>query len=75
MLFVKAAKVISIAILFLPLTGACVGTGLIFGSLIRAAAYAPAQADTLFNYSILGFAFIETFVFMVLGGVSLVMGF
>ena len=75
MLFIQAAKVLSISILFLPLAGACIGTGYIFGSLIRAAAYAPDTEDSLFNYAVLGFAFIESFIFMMFGGVFLVYGF
>ena len=75
MLFVKAAKVMSVGTIFMPLAGACIGTGYIFGSLVRAIAYAPDQEELMFNYSVLGFAFIETFVFMVFAGVGIVLTF
>jgi F0F1-type ATP synthase membrane subunit c/vacuolar-type H+-ATPase subunit K len=62
-------------IIFMPITGACVGLGYIFGSLVRAIAYAPDQEEILFNYTVLGFAFIETFVFMTFGGAGVVLLF
>ena len=40
------------------------GTGVIFGSLIKSVAYAPENEDSLFNYATMGFAFIETFAFI-----------
>ena len=64
MLFVKAAKAISLGILFIPFTGCAIGVGLIFASLLRSVSYAPDYEEVLFNYAILGFAFIETFAFM-----------
>ena len=70
MLFVKAAKVMAVGTIFVPLAGACMGTGYIFGSLVRAIAYAPDQEETMFNYAVLGFAFIETFAFMLFGVAS-----
>jgi F0F1-type ATP synthase membrane subunit c/vacuolar-type H+-ATPase subunit K len=75
LLFVKAAKVMAVGTIFVPLAGACIGTGYIFGSLVRAIAYAPDQEEVMFNYAVLGFAFIETFVFMVFGGVGVVLVF
>jgi F0F1-type ATP synthase membrane subunit c/vacuolar-type H+-ATPase subunit K len=49
---------------FLPLTGCAVGTGIIFGALLNSLAYAPDREDSLFNYATMGFAFIETFAFI-----------
>jgi F0F1-type ATP synthase membrane subunit c/vacuolar-type H+-ATPase subunit K len=72
LLFVKAAKVIAIGISFLPFAGCAIGTGIIFGSLVRAVAYAPDQEETMFNYAVLGFAFIETFGFMLFAAVALI---
>lgn len=40
---------------------------MVFGALIRGVAYAPDQEETMFNYTVLGFAFIETFAFMLFG--------
>lgn len=64
MLFVKAAKVIAVSITFLPLTGCALGTGFIFASMLRALSYSPDMEDILFNYTILGFAFVESFAFL-----------
>ena len=66
MLFVKAAKFISFAIMFLPLGGCAIATGIIFSALIKGIAYSPEQEDSLFNYATIGFAFVETFCFMIL---------
>ena len=64
MLFVKAAKVIALSISFLPITGCAIGAGLIFASLLKSISYAPDSEETLFNYAVLGFGFIETFAFL-----------
>lgn len=74
MLFIKAAKVLSMSMILFPITGACIGVGQIFGSLIRGCAYAPRQEETMFNYAILGFAMIETFVFMLFGTLFVLVG-
>ena len=72
MLFVKAAKFIALSITFLPLTGCAIGTGLIFASLLKSMSYAPDSEDTLFNYAALGFAFVETFAFLLFFMVGIV---
>ena len=41
MLFVKAAKAISLGILFIPFTGCAIGVGLIFASLLKSVSYVP----------------------------------
>lgn len=63
MLFVKAAKVVAIGIVFFPITGCAIATGIIFASLLKSVSYAPDYEEVLFNYAILGFAFVETFSF------------
>ena len=66
MLFVKAAKVLAFATLFTPITGCAIATGLIYSALIRSYAYAPELEDILFNYASLAFAFVETFMFVLI---------
>jgi F0F1-type ATP synthase membrane subunit c/vacuolar-type H+-ATPase subunit K len=66
MLFVKAAKVIALSLVFLPLTGCAIATGLIFGALLKSISYAPDYEEALFNYAALGFAFVESFSFLLL---------
>lgn len=73
MLFVKSAKAIAISLVFAPITGCAIATGLIFASLLRGLAYAPDQEEVLFNYSIIGFAFVETFAFMLFGVTGLIL--
>lgn len=64
MLFVKAAKVMALGVTFVPLLGCAVGTGILYAALIKGVSYAPDQEEKLFNYSTLGFAFIESFAFL-----------
>ena len=64
MLFIKAAKILSLSLTFLPLTGCAIATGLVFASLVRGISYSPDLEDVLFNYTTLGFAFIESFAFL-----------
>ena len=39
-------------------------TGLIFASLLKSMSYAPDSEEMLFNYAALGFAFVESFSFL-----------
>jgi F0F1-type ATP synthase membrane subunit c/vacuolar-type H+-ATPase subunit K len=75
LLFVKASKLISIAIVLLPITGCALGTGILYGSLIKGVSYAPEMENSLFNYATIGFAFIETFAFMCIGAAAFISGF
>jgi F0F1-type ATP synthase membrane subunit c/vacuolar-type H+-ATPase subunit K len=75
LLFIKAAKVLAFSIAFLPLLGCAIGTGILFAALVKATAYAPETEDSLFNYSMLGFAFIESFAFMLFGIAGLIYSF
>jgi F0F1-type ATP synthase membrane subunit c/vacuolar-type H+-ATPase subunit K len=72
MLFVKAAKVLAFGLAFLPLTGCAIATGLIFASLLKSMAYAPDYEETLFNNATLGFAFVESFSFLLFGVAGLI---
>jgi F0F1-type ATP synthase membrane subunit c/vacuolar-type H+-ATPase subunit K len=64
LLFIKASKVLSLSFVFMPLMGCAVATGLIFASLIKGISYAPDLEEILFNYTALGFAFVESFAFL-----------
>jgi len=74
-LFVKAAKAISLGILFIPFTGCAIGVGLIFASLLKSVSYAPDYEEVLFNYAMLGFAFIETFAFLLFFILAVIIAF
>jgi F0F1-type ATP synthase membrane subunit c/vacuolar-type H+-ATPase subunit K len=57
-------KVIALSLVFMPLTGCAIATGIIFASLLKSVSYAPDYEEVLFNYAILGFAFVESFSFL-----------
>lgn len=67
MLFVKAAKVLALSTVVLPLAGCAIATGIIFAALIKGLSYSPDLEETLFNYTTLGFAFVESFAFLLFG--------
>ncbi len=73
LLFIKASKVLALSFVFIPLMGCAVATGLIFAALIRGISYAPDLEEILFNYTTLGFAFVETFSFLLFFVAMLVM--
>lgn len=75
MLFIKAAKILALSIVFLPLTGCAIATGLIFASLLRSIAYSPDYEEALFNYAGLGFAFVESFSFLLFAVAGLIYTF
>ena len=72
MLFVKAPKVVALSLIFMPLTGCAIATGLIFASLLKSISYAPDFEETLFNYASLGFAFVESFAFILFGAAAII---
>jgi F-type H+-transporting ATPase subunit c len=55
----QAAKIIGSGLATIGLSGAGVGIGLVFGSLIEATARNPSLRPQLFAYAILGFALSE----------------
>ena len=57
----------------MPIAGCAIGTGLIFASLVKSISYAPDYEDVLFNYAALGFAFVETFAFMLIFAAGLIL--
>jgi F0F1-type ATP synthase membrane subunit c/vacuolar-type H+-ATPase subunit K len=66
MLFIKASKVLALSFVFMPLTGCAIATGLVFAALIKGISYSPDLEELLFNYTALGFAFIESFAFILI---------
>lgn len=55
------------SLIYTPILGCALATGLIYSSLIEGVAFAPEQDSTMFNYASLGFAFVETFAFTCVG--------
>ena len=54
-----SSKLIAAGLATISITGAGVGIGIIFGSLLQAVARNPQQTQILFSYAILGFALTE----------------
>ena len=64
MLILVASKMLVIAGVMTTLAGASLGTGVVFAGYLTGAARNPEEAENLFNSTLMGFALIETFVFM-----------
>jgi len=73
MLFVKTTKSIEITNLFALIGWIVVDTGILYAGLMCSVAYAPDSYGRLFNIAVIGFAFIETFAFMLFGVMGYIM--
>ena len=72
MVFVRAIKSLAIGVAVLPLGGCAVGVGMIFSGLMQAEAYAPEISSMLFGRAMLGFALVESFMFLIVAAVGLI---
>lgn len=72
MLILSAAKLFVFAGVTTTLAGAALGTAVLFAGYLVSAAKNPEEADKLFNTTLMGFALLETFVFLsfIIAGVS-----
>lgn len=64
MILIVLAKMLVVAGSMITLAGAAIGTGIVFAGYLSGAARNPEEAENLFNSTLMGFALIETFVFM-----------
>lgn len=64
MLMVLAAKILVFGFCMLPIAGAALGTGFLFASYNLAVSRNPEEVENIFNTTLMGFALIETFVFL-----------
>lgn len=64
MLLILAAKVMVFGFCMLPIMGAALGTGILFASYNIAVSRNPEEVENIFNTTLMGFALIETFVFL-----------
>lgn len=64
MLAITASKFIALGFVSITLSGAAIGTGVLFAGYNVAASRNPEEAENLFNTSLMAFALIETFVFL-----------
>jgi F0F1-type ATP synthase membrane subunit c/vacuolar-type H+-ATPase subunit K len=74
-IFVRAMKSIAFGCAVLPLGGCAVGVGLIFAALMRSESYSPDIAASLFSRAMLGFALVESFMFIILAALGLIFVF
>jgi F0F1-type ATP synthase membrane subunit c/vacuolar-type H+-ATPase subunit K len=72
LIFVKVAKCLSLSLASTSLGLCGLSVGVLFGSLLEAVAYCPDLEDSLFTYSMLGFALVETFMVLIIGTMGVV---
>ncbi len=64
MIAITASKFIALGFISITLSGAAMGTGVLFAGYNIAAARNPDESENIFNTSLMAFALIETFVFL-----------
>lgn len=64
MLLVLAAKVLVLGGCMLPIAFGVLGTGILFSGYCLAVSRNPEEVETLFNATLIGYALMETFVFL-----------
>jgi F0F1-type ATP synthase membrane subunit c/vacuolar-type H+-ATPase subunit K len=69
-LLVLTAKVLVLGGCMLPVAFGVLGTGILFAGYNLAVSRNPEESETLFNTTLMGFALMETFVF-----ISFILGF
>lgn len=67
MLLVLAVKTLVLGGCMLPIAFGALGVGILFAGYNLAVSRNPEEAETLFNGTLMGFALIETFIFMSFG--------
>lgn len=60
MVLIKSVKILGAGLATISITGAGVGIGVVFGSLVLASSINPDKSDLSFSYAILGFALTES---------------
>lgn len=64
MLLVLAVKTLVLGLCMLPISAAALGVGILFAGYNIAVSRNPDESETIFNGTLMGFALVETFVFM-----------
>ena len=64
MLLIKAVKTLVLGGCMLPIAFGALGTVILFSGYNIAVSRNPEESENLFNATLMGFAFIETFVFL-----------
>lgn len=64
MLIITSVKLLVLGFTCITLAGGAIGTAVLFGSYCLAVSKNPDEAESLFNSTLMGFALVETFIFM-----------
>jgi|TARA_B110000503_G_scaffold95003_1_gene143036 F0F1-type ATP synthase membrane subunit c/vacuolar-type H+-ATPase subunit K len=64
MLLVSAVKILVLGGCMLPIGCGVLGTGILFSCYNLAVSRNPEEVETLFNATLMGFALMETFIFL-----------
>jgi len=64
MLLVLAIKTLVLGLCMLPISAAALGVGILFAGYNLAVSRNPEEVENLFNSTLMGFALMETFVFL-----------
>ena len=64
MLLIKSIKILVFGFVMIPLAFGALATGILFGSYNLAVARNPEEGESLYNTTLVGFAFVETFIFI-----------
>jgi F0F1-type ATP synthase membrane subunit c/vacuolar-type H+-ATPase subunit K len=64
MLLVLAVKFIALGGIMLPIAFGALGTGILFACYNLALARNPEEGENIFNTTLMGYALIETFIFL-----------
>lgn len=64
MVLVSAMKIIAVGLSMFPIAFGVLGTGILFAGYNLAVSRNPEEVENLFNSTLMGFALMETFVFL-----------
>jgi F0F1-type ATP synthase membrane subunit c/vacuolar-type H+-ATPase subunit K len=64
MLLITAVKTFVLGMCMLPISCGILGTGILFSCYNLAVSRNPEEVETLFNATLMGFALMETFIFL-----------
>ena len=64
MLIITSVKLLVLGFTCITLAGGAIGTAILFSGYCLAASKNPDEVESLFNSTLMGFALVETFIFM-----------
>jgi F0F1-type ATP synthase membrane subunit c/vacuolar-type H+-ATPase subunit K len=64
MLLITCIKIAVFSLSMLPLSAGIISTGILFSSMTLSVAKNPEEYENIFNCTLMGFALVETFIFL-----------